>query len=154
MKNIHLNYTNYYSYNFTFPTFQILHFMRIDRKATARGQSTAKPCISFVIRDLCDALCTKGIEIDPNHFLKGIQHLPINTTNPQWFLKAGSDLDYIPCTKSRLSIHGHQRKCCQIHKSVFPEELLCALDEGTCAILVSFKLPYVCTSTLMHIENG
>ena len=111
---------------------QILHFMRIDRKVTARGHSSPKPCISFVIKDLCDALSTKGIEISHSHFSRNIQHLPINTTNPQWFLKAESDLDYIPYSKAGLSLHGHQKKCCNILKSIFSEEVLSALDKGTC----------------------
>ena len=104
--------------------------MRIDRKVTVRGLSAPKPCISFVIKDMCDALGNKGIKIDPNQFSNRIQHLPINTTNPQWFLKTGSNLDYIPYSKTVLSVHGHQKKCCNIHKSIFSEEVLLALDEG------------------------
>lgn len=99
---------------------RILHFMRIDRKVTIKGLSAPKPCISFVIKDLFDALGNKGSKIiDPSQFSSRIQHLPINTTNLQWFLKAGSDLDYIPYSKTVLSVHGHQKKCCNIHKSIF-----------------------------------
>ena len=110
--------------------FQILQFMRTDRRATARGHSSTEPCISFVIKDVCEALSTKGITIKPEHFAKKVQHFPINTTNPQWFLKKGSDLDYIPSTKSRLAIHGKSRKCCHIYQSVFKSDIVAALYAG------------------------
>lgn len=120
------------SYCGFFTSFQILRFMRCDRKVTARGESVAKPCISFVVRDFCVALSSKGIEVEPSSFFKRIEHLPINTVNPQWFLRAGSDLEYIPYTKSSLAVHGQQRKCCQVHKTIFSDNVLSALEEGMC----------------------
>ena len=87
--------------------------MRIDRKATARGHSSPKPCVSFYVRAVCETLATKGIEIKPDNFYSRLQHFPINTTNPQWFLNEQSELNYIPSSRYLMSVHGQQRKCCQ-----------------------------------------
>ena len=109
---------------------QILRFLRIDRKATATGDSTAQKCISFHVKTLCDALEDKGELLKPSEFLGKLQNLPLNTTNPQWFLNDTSDLIHIPSSRSLLKIHGQQRKCCHIYHSVFSEDVLAKLSSG------------------------
>ena len=54
----------------------------------------------------------------------------MNTLNPQWFLNEGTDLTYIPSSKSLLRIHGKQKKCCQIYHSVFDPDVIAKIDNG------------------------
>ena len=54
----------------------------------------------------------------------------MNTLNPQWFLNEGTDLTYIPSSKSLLRIHGKQKKCCQIYHSIFDPDVIAKIDNG------------------------
>lgn len=105
--------------------------MRLDRKATARGHSKTQQCVSFYIKGVCEKLKANGTEIKPENLMKRIQHFPINTTNPVWFLNDESKLDYIPTSKALRRVHAQQRKaCCQIYTSVFETDVISTLDEG------------------------
>ena len=134
-----------------FNSFQILQFMRNDRRATARGHSCTEPCINFVIRDVFEALSKKGNTIKPEHFGKRVQHFPISTTNPQWFLKKDSNLDYIPSTKSRLAIHGKSRKCCHICQSVFKQDIIAALIAGLYETIYLGFVSMLCRCVAMYM---
>lgn len=48
----------------------------------------------------------------------------------QWFLKEGSDLDFIPSSPSLQKMHGKQHKCVQIEHDLFSDEVLYTLDQG------------------------
>ncbi len=109
---------------------QILQFLRIDRKATAKGDVSPKPCISFIVRELCTALSDKQISITVQEFQKRIANFPLNTVNPQWFLNETTDRTTIPSSKHLLNIHAKQKKCSQIYQSSFDESFLEKLEAG------------------------
>ena len=88
-----------------------------------------RPCVSLVVSNVCSAL-SKHLVISPKQFQQRIKHFPMNTLNPQWFLNEGTDLTYIPSSKSLLRIHGKQKKCCQIYHSVFDPDVIAKIDNG------------------------
>ena len=92
---------------------QILRFLRIDRKATAKGDTSPKPCVITV-----------------QEFQKRIENFPLNTVNPQWFLNETSERNNIPSSRHLLHIHGKQKKCYQIYHSSLEESVIEQLEAG------------------------
>ena len=109
---------------------QILRFLRIDRKATAKGDTSPKPCVSFVVRDLCAALQSKQISVTVHKFQKRIENFSLNTVNPQWFLNETSERTNIPSSRHLLHIHRKQKKCYQMYHSSLEESVLEQLEAG------------------------
>ena len=109
---------------------QILQFLRTDRKATAKGDVSPRPCISFVVKDLCAILQQKGISITDKEFHKRIANFPLNMINPQWFLNETTSRTSTPSSRYLLNIHAKQKRCCQIYQSSFEDSVLERLDTG------------------------
>lgn len=104
--------------------------MRIDRKATAKGDSCPKPCISFVVKDVCAALAEKDVHLTAQEFQARVANFPLNSINPQWFLKETSERTSIPSSRHLLKIHGNQKKCFQIYHSCFEDHVIEKLERG------------------------
>ena len=104
--------------------------MRTDRRVTAPGDSSPKPCISFALPLLCESLQSNGEFITEGGFRKRLENLRQKSGLPQLFLKPGSALDFIPTSLSLLKAHGAQHKCVQIYRELFPDEVLETLDKG------------------------
>ena len=109
---------------------QVLTFLRTDRRVTAPGDLSPKPYISFSLPLLCEALQTNGEFITEGGFRKRLDNLQHKSGLPQWFMKPGSDLGFIPTSLSLLKAHGQQRKSVQIYRELFSDEVLAALDKG------------------------
>ena len=48
--------------------------MRIDRSVTAKGDTSAKPCISIVVKGLCQALSNAKVLISEDGFQQRVKH--------------------------------------------------------------------------------
>ena len=124
---------NYYLY------VQVLTFLRTDRRVTVSGDTFPKPCISICVPLLCQALQSNGEFITPEGFRKRIQSIQFKKSGlPQWFLKPGTDLDFIPSSQTLLRDCGQQHNSLQIYRELFSEEVLTKLDKGR------FHCIYIC----------
>ena len=102
--------------------------MRIDEKATARGHSSPKPCLSFYIRGVCGIWQQRELKSNQKVSSAGSN---IFQLIHQWFLNEKSKLSYIPSSKSLLAVHDQQKKsCCQVYQSVFKAEEIHTLTAG------------------------
>ena len=89
-----------------------------------------------------------GEFITPEGFRKRIQSIQFKKSGlPQWFLKPGTDLDFIPSSQTLLRDCGQQRKSLQIYRELFSEEVLTKLDKGRflCIYMQLSNMPCACS---------
>ena len=82
------------------------------------------------MKEVCEALKEKNVVIPHKVFVKSIESLPHNNTNPVMFLKETSDKTYIPSSKVLQKDHARMRKCYHVYKSVFDASVLKRLANG------------------------
>ena len=104
--------------------------MRTDRSDTAKGDTSAKPCISIVVKGLCQALSNAKVFISEDGFRQRVKHFPAKFGIPQWFLAPDSLYEYIPSAKKVQKEQAKQHKCFQVYRSVFSSKTLKILDKG------------------------
>ena len=104
--------------------------MCTDRNITAKGATSAKPCISIVMKGLCQALNSAKVFISEDGFRQRVKHFPVKFGIPQWFLAPDSLYEYIPSAKKEQKEQAKQHKCFQVYRSVFSSKTLKILDQG------------------------
>ena len=109
---------------------QVLTFLKTNRRITAPGDLSPKPCVSFSLPLLCKALQTNSEFITEGCFRKRLDNLQHKSRLPQWFMKPGSDLGFIPTSLSVPTVHGQQHTSVQIYRELFSDEVLAAIDKG------------------------